>query len=119
MGSVHPSVCPSVHPSVCPSVHPFVCPFICLSQLGDDMEKEKEVVRENGSLRTVWKQCCLPKSLGASDSEILGVRDCHGEFLGDECRPQACMYTDCIHTVYVHRLYSCTVCTHTLSIHCM
>ena len=24
----------------------------------DDMEKEKEVVRENGSLRTVWKQCC-------------------------------------------------------------
>ena len=31
----------------------------------------------------------LPQSLGASDSEILGVRDCHGEFLGDECRPHS------------------------------
>ena len=27
----------------------------------------------------------LPKSLGMSDSEIHGVRDCHGEFRGDEC----------------------------------
>ena len=44
---------------------------------GDDVEKEKEVVRENGSLRTVWKQCCrspwVRQTQKSKESEIVMV----------------------------------------------
>ena len=41
-----------------------------ISQLnGNDIEKQEGVVRENESLGTVMEEM-LPKSLGASDSEI-------------------------------------------------
>jgi len=36
-------------------------------------------------------EAMLQKSLGASDSEIQGVRDCHSQFRGDEFRPNACL----------------------------
>ena len=53
------------------------------------MEKEKEVVRENRSLRTVWKQCFqspwVCQTQKSKESEIG-----NGEFQGDECRPKAC-----------------------------
>ena len=39
---------------------------------GNDVEKQEEVVRENESLGTVM-EAMLPKSLGASDSDIQGV----------------------------------------------
>ena len=48
----------------------------------------------------------LPQSLGGSDTEILRVRDCHDEFLGHECRPQACPPRGrplaCIHLLGIH-----------------
>ena len=41
------------------------------------MEKEKEVVRKNGSLRTVWKQCCqspwVCQTHKSKESEIVMV----------------------------------------------
>ena len=41
-------------------------------KFGNDVEKQEEVVRENKSLGTVM-EAMLPKSLGASDSDIQGV----------------------------------------------
>ena len=42
-----------------------------------DVEKQSEVVRENGSYRTVWNQCCLSpwvrQTQKSSESEIVMV----------------------------------------------
>ena len=42
-----------------------------------DVEKQSEAVRENGSYRTVWKQCCLSpwvrQTQKSSESEIVMV----------------------------------------------
>ena len=66
---------------------------------GDDGKKKKELVEVNGSLRTVWNQCWRSPWVRQTQTgwaketvreEIQGVRVCHDEFWGDECRWKAC-----------------------------
>ena len=73
-------------------------------QFGNDVEKQEKVVRENESLGTVM-EAMLPKSLGASDSDIQGVIVfmVNSEEMnagqrpavpwgGGGCRPEACIH---------------------------
>ena len=77
-------------------------------EYGNDVEKQEEVLRENESLGTVM-EAMLPKSLGASDSDIQGVivfmvnsKEMNAGLRPGPPSPSGARPSACIHLLGIH-----------------
>ena len=71
-----------------------------------DVEKQSEAVRENGSYRTVWNQCCLSpwvrQTQKSSESEIVMVNSSEMNAGLRPAPPPGGRPSACIHLLGIH-----------------